>query len=375
MSDNRGQPADGGGDVETTLRETLEAAFAEHTGGDDSGGDAGAAPPSGDAAAAPPIEKPAGQPRTPEGKFAAATPGDAPAPAAAVAAPGAPAEAPADPSAPAPAPAAAEAPTSWKKEVREQWDQIPEGVRSEILRREQAIAKLTNQSDGERRFGKEMADIIRPYDAEIRDAGVPPQFAINVLLQNHRTMRSAPIPERVALARRMIGEYGLDPRQLIDPNAPTDPRMIAMERELSERRARDAIPKEFNSAPLPGVEQNDTVTDDIAAFRTDPAHPHFDTVAATMAALIEAGTASDLSDAYDQAVWANPTLRSTLQAHPAPSPAPSEAQRESPSSKVAAARRASVSVARTSGSAGEPAQTDLRGELRKNLRKFGQFTE
>lgn len=43
-----------------------------------------------------------------------------------------------------------------------------------------------------------------------------------------------------------------------------------------------------------------------------PLFPYFDTLETDMAALIRAGTASTLEDAYEQAAWANPVVRNAL---------------------------------------------------------------
>ena len=80
-----------------------------------------------------------------------------------------------------------------------------------------------------------------------------------------------------------------------------------------------------------------------------------------MAGLIESGAAPDLESAYQMAVLARPALRSTPPAAPA-----RETQR---SEKVAAARRAAVSVQGSPGTAGTPRPATLRDELRENLRR------
>lgn len=50
----------------------------------------------------------------------------------------------------------------------------------------------------------------------------------------------------------------------------------------------------------------------IETFRADPAHPYFEDVRPTMAALLSSGQAKDLQDAYDKATWADPNIRSSL---------------------------------------------------------------
>ena len=51
---------------------------------------------------------------------------------------------------------------------------------------------------------------------------------------------------------------------------------------------------------------------EIEAFRANPANTHFESVKDDMAALLSAGQATSLQDAYDKAVWMRPDIRQTL---------------------------------------------------------------
>jgi hypothetical protein len=140
--------------------------------------------------------------------------------------------------------------------------------------------------------------------------------------------------------------------------------MLAIMREVESLRAQVARPQQQQQyAPLPQGQEDGNVVSDIEAFRSDPAHPHFEQVSGHMAALIESGAAPDLESAYQMAVLAQPALRSTPQAAPA-----LETQR---SEHAAAARRAAVSVQGSPGAAGNPRPATLRDELREQLRAAG----
>jgi hypothetical protein len=52
-----------------------------------------------------------------------------------------------------------------------------------------------------------------------------------------------------------------------------------------------------------------SVVKEIDAFAADPAHPYFDELANDITKLFEAGLAKDLPEAYEKAVYANPTTR------------------------------------------------------------------
>ncbi|MGN6124702.1 MAG: hypothetical protein ACTHOJ_17295 [Sphingomonas oligoaromativorans] len=371
---------------ESSLRDDLRAAFAEVTGreaGDETsapaGDGTGAAPPAGQGGdPTPPASS--GQPRDAVGRFAGKDGQPAAAPASApVASPPAAGQQPAEDGATAPAaPAGDQAPGAWRADAKAKWAELPDWAKAEISRREADASRMATNIDGERRFGREIADVIRPYEREIQSSGVSPQFAIGVLMQNHRTMQSGPKEQKIALASRMLSEYGLDPRELINPNAPTDPNMIALQRQVQQMQQQLSVPKTFDHAPLPQAEQSANIVSDIDAFRADPAHTHFDQVAPIMATLLEKGHATDLTDAYVKATRSMGLEQQQQVAAPQPTPQPSPSPKPlaDPAQKTAAARRASVSVARTPApAAASPAPGSLRDELRENMRRSGLFDQ
>jgi hypothetical protein len=271
--------------------------------------------------------------------------------------------------APGEAAAGDEAPPSWRGPGKAAWANIPAEARTEILRREREAADMAGRMDGERRFGKEFAEIVRPHMETINKFGITPQFAVQTLMANDRTMRTGTIQEKVSLAYRMLADYGLDPAAFAQPQpgVSQDPHVRRLEAELAQMRASTATPQQQAVAPLPQGEP-DAMTAQIEAFRSDPAHPHFDQVLPTMTALLESGAAPDLAAAYEQAVWSNPTLRSTL---PQAQAAQADAQRQSTATKTAAARRADVSVSGSPGAAGSHKPASLRDELKQQLQAQG----
>ena len=90
---------------------------------------------------------------------------------------------------------------------------------------------------------------------------------------------------------------------------------------------------------------------EIEAFASDPGHIHFETVKPVMAALLESGAAKDLKDAYDQAVWARPDIRSTLV--PPQSVNTEEKRLAEIKAKAEKAKQAGSSITGGPGAAGE----------------------
>jgi hypothetical protein len=108
---------------------------------------------------------------------------------------------------------------------------------------------------------------------------------------------------------------------------------------------------------------------EIQAFASDPANIYFANVRDDMTALVQSGRASDLKDAYDKAVWANPETRALLQAEQAKKAEADRlaAQRQS----AAGARRAAGSVVGAPSPGASPAGAStrsLREELTESFR-------
>lgn len=254
-------------------------------------------------------------------------------------------------------------PKSWRADEAQAWKDLPATAKSAILRREAEAARLAGANDAERMFGREMADIFRPHLQEIQQSGANPQLALKALLANHNDLRN---PEkRVATARNLLMQYGIDPAQLAqpDPNAPSDPFVAQLQNEIAQLKARLGQPQAQQFAPLPPSQDESNIMAEIEAFRADPAHPHFDAVHAHMGKLLETGAAPDLESAYQAAVAMTPALRSTV---PPPTAPAANLKKD-----TAAARSASASVSGSPGQSGSPRPMSLRDELAEGLRSAG----
>lgn len=263
-------------------------------------------------------------------------------------------------------PAEADAPPkSWRADEASAWKELPATAKSAILRREAEAARLAGANDGERMFGREIAEIVRPHMQTIQQFGVSPQTALKALLDSDQALRSGTPEQKIAHARRLCADYGIDIQALAqpDPNAPQDPYVARLQNELEQLKARLGQPQQPQQfAPLPPSADEVNVLSEIEAFRTDPAHPHFDAVHQTMGKLLETGAAPDLEGAYQAAVAMDPALRST---------AASQVPAANPAEKTAAARRASASVTGSPGPAGNPQPQSLRDELKEQMRSAG----
>lgn len=254
-------------------------------------------------------------------------------------------------------------PKSWRADEQKLWSNLPPEAKAVINRREAEAARLAGANDAERMFGREIAEVFRPHMEVINSFGVSPQFALKGLLDNDRVLRFGTPEQKLAKARQLVTDYGIDPALLAqsDPNAP-DANVLQLQQQIAQLQQRISQPQAQQFAPLPPSAEEGNIMAEIEAFRADPAHPHFDAVHVHMGKLLETGAAPDLESAYQAAVAMNPALRSTVAV-----PAPQRTQED----KTAAARRAAASVTGSPGPSGNPTPLSLRDELRENLRNAG----
>lgn len=206
----------------------------------------------------------------------------------------------------------AKAPSSWSPKVREKWGELPEDVRNEIIRREEASINGVRKLQEEYAPIKKFVDGLTPYMREVAQQGLQPdQFVVNVL-SAERGLRN-PSPEaRFQALLGIADQYGIPLRQIVNqslgrevvPAAPAQqqPAQLPPEvlRELEESRR-------FREETSVNVLQ-----EQINQFSTDPRNEFFNDVRDIMADLIESGRAKDMREAYDQAVWLEPNVRSVM---------------------------------------------------------------
>jgi len=124
---------------------------------------------------------------------------------------------------------------------------------------------------------------------------------------DHRLRYGSPHDKHQYFAQ-LAQNYGIDLSQVsLTVQQPMDPNYAALQDEL--RRVRGMVESQTLAEQK---REQDALTSDIMKFKSDPAHSHFEAVKGHMAALLQAGQADGLADAYEQAVYANPVTRQAM---------------------------------------------------------------
>ncbi len=222
-------------------------------------------------------------------------------------------------------------PNSWKKEAAEAWAKADPILRAEVARREADIHKGIEQYKQAAEFAHSIDQVMTPYKQTLANIGITPQVAVRELMATDHKLRYGSQQDKEMHFAHLAKIYGIDLGSASSTVQAVDPRVF----ELSQRNQYlEQNLQQQQQAVQQQAEQ--ALNSEITQFAADPKHIHFETVKLHMAALLQAGQATDLSDAYDQAVYANPVSRNAVLQQQA------QADREEAAKRAQAARAASA---------------------------------
>lgn len=278
------------------------------------------------------------------------------------------ATAPADGAQQQTAPSAADAPKapdSWSAPMKEKFPTLAPDVQAYISQREAESNKKITANDDDRNFGKRIKDTLSPYMQTIVQEGGTPEKAVDSLFRTALILRSPNPAMRASALQAIAKQFNIPLGQPLQ-RGPQYPELAPIQQRL------DRI-EQGQQAELQQRQSQETaqITGFVEAFAADPKNVHYEAVKPKMAALLSSGQAKDLQDAYDQAIWADPAIRSTLTA--AEVQAAAGKRSTDAQSKADIAKRANVSVVGGPGGAipAQGASADsgsLRDQIRANFR-------
>ncbi len=242
-------------------------------------------------------------------------------------------------------------PPGWSPAAKFEFEKLPPAVKESIAKREAEV---------EQGFAK-FADYkgLDEFATMARNSGTTITEAVGRYVEAERFLQRDPINAIAWLAN----EYGVDLGQFggqqgqghqtpADPMSPIMQQLHAMNERLQQYETRTQ------------QQQTEAINRQISAFAAKPEHKYFANVEDRMAVLMESGQAKDLEDAYQQATWSHPDIRSLLIKE-------QQAQQMAQAQQVASnAKRAAASLptgAPVNGaSPGGAPKSNLRAELESN---------
>ena len=111
---------------------------------------------------------------------------------------------------------AEKAPASWTPASREHWAALPEGVRSEIAKREGELQRTLNETVQARQFSQKFQESIQPYEGMFRAQGVDATTGIGNVLQTAAQLQMGTPQQRAQAVAGLIEQFGVDISALDD---------------------------------------------------------------------------------------------------------------------------------------------------------------
>lgn len=250
-----------------------------------------------------------------------------------------------------------QAPKGLRPEFKAKFGELPADWQAEISRRESDAAKAVTAQDEERMLGKKVNEMASPYLPTIRAEGATVEKAFQDYLQTAHVLRQGTDYQKAQSIAAVMGQFKVNPQVLLSilqggnvntGNQPSpaqyNPQLETLQQRVDrmERERQDEVQQRQ-------LQEEHSLKSQIEDFSSKPGHEHFDRVRSHMGVLLENGMATDLDDAYNRAVYADPEIRSTLIASQEQATA---GQRLSEvKAKAEAARRAGGSVSGGPGAA------------------------
>jgi hypothetical protein len=257
------------------------------------------------------------------------------------------------------------APQSWGASAKAKFADLPPEIQQEVHKRERDFNTGLQRNAELAQFGRSLAEVINPYQAMLAAEGADPVTVVSDMMRTAYLLRTAPPQQKAQLFRQVAQQFGVDLNSLTTEEPYVDPQIAALQtrqQQLEQYLQQQALQAQ-QAAQATQAQETNRLTSEIEDFASDPAHPHFEEVRADMAALLKAGRAQGLADAYEMAIWARPDIRpSLLDAQ--------EAKRKAEAAKRAqVAQAAAVSVrGAPHGGSGMPApKASVREELESLL--------
>jgi hypothetical protein len=333
---------DTGTDDNASLRDTLEAAFAQHS-ADDSGADAPAVDK------AKPIEgeteaQAQERVRDAAGRFAPKTEQAADKTGTGVQVTGV--QQPTgvqQQHTPAPPPGELKAPASWTPTAREKWAALDPEIRAEVHRREGEAQKVLQQSAQARQFVDAFESVVRPYEVFIRTENSNPLQAVHNLMSTAAEFRVGTPARKVELVAGIIKNFGIDIEALdtvLSGGGLPAGGGRQMQQEFRDPRLDQLLADRQREQEAATARERHEVAQQMQAFAAT--HEFYGDVQGQMADLLELaarrGEPLDIEKAYQTACKLHDGV-STILATRAAAPA-----RGSNSQAVLRAKRAAVSI-------------------------------
>lgn len=198
---------------------------------------------------------------------------------------------------------AIEAPISWSAEQKAKWATLPPDTREYIAQRDKESHEAITRAGQQIKAYEPIGKVIEQFSHVFQKNGLQPHDGIARMMAVNEMLEANP----ETAIREIARAYGVNLSGDAEQNAtPESQRIAELEARLAKQETHlTARMRQEQEA------QNATLAREIADFAKDK--PHFESVRKVMAGLMSSGAAETMQDAYDKAIYADPTIRQSLQ--------------------------------------------------------------
>lgn len=198
---------------------------------------------------------------------------------------------------------AATPPSFLPAEAKSEWAKTPSAIQAALIKRD------VDANEGARQWSEQRRNLeqaISPLHELSQQNGIPWQEGLNRLLTVETNLRN---PQTAAQTIGQLAQaYGVDLAALVN-GSPQPQRQVQQPQfdpNAIRQDIRQTIAAEFEERAL-----NSTISEFGLAKDANGnlLHPHFEAVKAAMGFLLSSEKAQSMQDAYDKAIWLDPSMR------------------------------------------------------------------
>jgi hypothetical protein len=202
--------------------------------------------------------------------------------------------------------------------MKEKWSTLPEDVRTEITRREEATATGVQKLMQHYEPMEEIYNTLLPYEQYFEHIQEDPRQYLTSMMGVEQTLRLGNPAQKIEMVLALADTYGVPIRPALDA-AMNGKLNELMQNAHQQHKTPPAVPPHIQreleeQRQWRAQVEDQAATGELQEFAAQPGHEYLDHVRDDMADLIESGVVETYQDAYDLAIWRNPQLRAQAQA-------------------------------------------------------------
>ena len=215
----------------------------------------------------------------------------------------------------------AKPPSSWRAEAKAKWATIPEDIRVEITRREEATAYGVQKLMQQYEPMEQIYNALAPYEQYFDHIQVDPRSYLTSMMNAEQTLRLGNPAQKMEMILSMADAYGVELRKVVD-TAMGGKLQEVMQQAHQHHKTPPQVPQEimqelYERRQWQAQMEDAAATDELDEFAAEPGHDFLEYVREDMAQLLEAGVVETYQDAYDLACFRNPQIRAGVAARQA----------------------------------------------------------